>query len=145
MQPPHVVPVRHALMTPSICNLGRNFSMSCLKFSVRSKCTTMYFLAFWNTGACQRTRSAPDSLLSRLQERPFRHTNDLLQRHQQQTFSFDWRIYIYSLMHCWAKWWVGPYLVGFAAVEKTYLNRTTLHQISSSKCSPQLVYYSCRM
>ena len=29
-QPPQVVPVRHALMTPSICNLGRNFFKGCL-------------------------------------------------------------------------------------------------------------------
>ena len=32
--PPQVVPVRHALMTHSICNLGRNFFVGCLKFSV---------------------------------------------------------------------------------------------------------------
>ena len=40
-QPPQVVPVRYALMTPSTCNLGRNFFMGCLKFSIRSKCTPM--------------------------------------------------------------------------------------------------------
>ena len=45
-QPPQVVPVRHALMEPSICNLGRNFFMGCMKFSVRSKCILMYFVAF---------------------------------------------------------------------------------------------------
>ena len=90
-QHPRVVPIGHALMTPSVCNLGRNFFMGYLKFSIRSKCTPMYFVAFWNNGVCQRTRSTADSLLCRLQERHFRHTNDLLQWHPQQTF---WLAYL---------------------------------------------------
>ena len=112
--------------------------MGCLKFRVRSKCTPMYFVAFWNTGACQWTRSAPDSLLSRLQNRPFRLTNDLLQRHPQQTFSFDWRIY--SVMHCWAKWWVGLYLVVVCSSGENLSQPYIPAPDILLNISPQLVY-----
>ena len=99
--------------------------------------------AFWNTVACQWTRSAPDSRLSRLQEIPFRLTNDLLQRHPQQTFSFDWRIY--SLMNCWAKWWVGPCLVGVCIIGENLSRPYNPAPDILLKIVPTTGLYSCRM
>ena len=101
-----------------------------------------YFVAFWNPGALAGqvqlqldTFSFRFASLQRkwLQERPFRHPKVFLQGHPQHTFTYDCMeyLYTYSAMHCWAKLWVGPYLMGCAAVETTYLNRTILHQISS--------------
>ena len=124
--------------------------MGCLKFRVRSKCTALLcsFLKHWRfswASSASVGHIQPPIRFSAqrkwLQERHFRHPKVFLQRHPQQTFTYDWRIY--SSMHCWAKIWVGPYLMGCAAVEK-HPNGTTLHQISFSNCSPQLLYIAAR-
>ena len=145
-QSPHVVPVRHALMTRlphSICNLGRNFFIGCLKFSVRSKCTPMYFVAFWNTVACQRTRSAPDSLLNRLTGKTFPAYERLTATTSATNLQF-WLTYMqlnamFSKMIGWTLFNGG--------VQQWIKLISTVHPCTRypPQKSPTTALYSCRM